>query len=301
MTRNSAGISPRCAPRRATAARRGETLARTRRGDRDRRRGPRVRAGRPRSRPARGVVHASGGARLGAHARPVRGRDDAPPVRARGRSAEPVTRRSSCSARRMAAGRRRPPRDRPARRWRRAAARRRDDRRRPRRGPAGDPPTPTQLFTRAPGAAFTAAPDPGAALEADEQLVGGDAATATARTLLAVIGGDSRPRSSRRRPPTARAAPSCAWTPTAGTASRSTRPSRSGPSRWPPPGPRERGCSRRPATASSSCAATRPRRAGLRRALRRRAPGRGFEGRGRRRLPPTRSQPPPTASGSICA
>ena len=50
---------------------------------------------------------------------------------------------------------------------------------------------PTQLFTRAPGAAFTAAPDPGAALAADEQLVGGDAATATARTLLAVIGGDS--------------------------------------------------------------------------------------------------------------
>ena len=59
-------------------ARCGETPARSLRGrDRDRRRGPRVRAGRRRSRPARGVVHPSGGARLGAHARPVRGRDDA--------------------------------------------------------------------------------------------------------------------------------------------------------------------------------------------------------------------------------
>ncbi|MDA0183651.1 hypothetical protein OJ997_25305 [Solirubrobacter phytolaccae] len=48
---------------------------------------------------------------------------------------------------------------------------------------------PTRLFTRAPGAAFTAAPDPGAELAADEQLVGGDPAAATARTLLAVIGG----------------------------------------------------------------------------------------------------------------
>ena len=35
-----------------------------------------------------------------------------------------------------------------------------------------------------------AAPDPGAALAPDEQLVGGDAAAATARTLLAVVGGD---------------------------------------------------------------------------------------------------------------
>ncbi len=43
---------------------------------------------------------------------------------------------------------------------------------------------PTRLFTRAPGAAFAAAPDPGAAVEPDEHLVGG------ARTLLAVIGGD---------------------------------------------------------------------------------------------------------------
>ncbi len=50
---------------------------------------------------------------------------------------------------------------------------------------------PTRLFTRAPGAAFTAAPDPGAALAPDEQLVGGgNAAAVTARTLLAVIGGD---------------------------------------------------------------------------------------------------------------
>jgi hypothetical protein len=44
---------------------------------------------------------------------------------------------------------------------------------------------PTRLFTRAPGAAFTGAPDPGAALAEDEQLVGG------ARTLLAVLGGDA--------------------------------------------------------------------------------------------------------------
>ena len=49
---------------------------------------------------------------------------------------------------------------------------------------------PTRLFTRAPGAAFTAAPDPGAALAPDEQLVGGGDAAATARTLLAVIGGE---------------------------------------------------------------------------------------------------------------
>lgn len=49
---------------------------------------------------------------------------------------------------------------------------------------------PTRLFTRAPGAAFGAAPDPGAALAPDEQLVGGDPAAATARTLLAVVGGD---------------------------------------------------------------------------------------------------------------
>jgi hypothetical protein len=39
---------------------------------------------------------------------------------------------------------------------------------------------PTRLFTRAPGAEFTAAPDPGAALAADEHLGG----------LLAVLGGD---------------------------------------------------------------------------------------------------------------
>lgn len=49
---------------------------------------------------------------------------------------------------------------------------------------------PTRLFTRAPGGAFTAAPDPGPALAADEQLVGGDPAAATARTLLAVVGGE---------------------------------------------------------------------------------------------------------------
>ena len=46
--------------------------------------------------------------------------------------------------------------------------------------------SPAKLFTRAPGAAFTAAPDPAAALLPDEQLVGGDASTSAARTLLAV-------------------------------------------------------------------------------------------------------------------
>ena len=55
--------------RRWLAARRG--------GDRDRRRGPRLRAGRRRSRRARALVHPSGGSRRGAHARPVRDRDDA--------------------------------------------------------------------------------------------------------------------------------------------------------------------------------------------------------------------------------
>ncbi|WP_270006397.1 hypothetical protein [Solirubrobacter deserti] len=50
---------------------------------------------------------------------------------------------------------------------------------------------PTRLFTRAPAAEFTAAPDPGGALATDEQLVGGGAAASTARTLLAVVGGDA--------------------------------------------------------------------------------------------------------------
>jgi hypothetical protein len=49
---------------------------------------------------------------------------------------------------------------------------------------------PTRLFTRAPGGAFTAAPDPGSVLAADEQLVGGNPAAASARTLLALVGGD---------------------------------------------------------------------------------------------------------------
>ena len=116
---------------------------------------------------------------------------------------------------------------------------------------------PTRLFTRAPGAAFTAAPDPGAALASDEQLVG-EAARPPARCSRSSAA-TTRPRSSRRRPPTASAARSCVWTLTAGIASRSTRRCPFIPSRWPPPAPGARGCSRRPATASSCCAATRRR------------------------------------------
>ena len=78
-----------------------------------------------RSRRARAVVHPSGGARRGAHARPVRDRDDARrPARV---GARPRRRRDGRPAaragRRLVGG---APGDRPARRRRGAAARRRD-------------------------------------------------------------------------------------------------------------------------------------------------------------------------------
>ena len=101
-----------------------------------RRRGPRLRAGRRRSRRARALVHPAGGSRRGAHARPVRDRDDAGrPARV---GARPRGRRDGRPVARP--GRRlvvRAPGGRPARRRRGAAARRRDDRRWPWRGPAG--------------------------------------------------------------------------------------------------------------------------------------------------------------------
>ena len=160
---------------------------------------------------------------------------------------------------------------------------------------------PTQLFTRAPGAAFTAAPDPGAALAADEQLVGGDAATATARTLLAVIGGDG---------PATFVAPTTAD----GTGRAVLRLDADGWHREPVDAPEP--------VRPVALAAAGPARAwmlataGDRVVLLRRDPtdprwvlasfddelsGRGREGRGRARPRPTRSRPPPTASGSICA
>ena len=191
-------------------------------GDRDRRRGARVRAGRPAlpPRPRRGPPVRRFPARRARSSRS--GSRRRRPVRARGRSAAPATRRSSCSARRAAAGRRRASATGRPVGGERAAARRRADRRRPRRGPAGRAAhagcSPARRAPRS-----RPRPTPAPRWRPDEQLVGGD----PPRRRPHAAGGHrrrpTRPRSSRRRPPTATAARSCAWTPTAGIASRSTR------------------------------------------------------------------------------
>ncbi len=254
--------------------------------------------GAPVVRPA--VVDPPGGPRRRRGRSSVRDRADAPPGRARGRSAATATRRSCCSAPRAAAGRRRRCR-RPAGRWAATAPQHAGEMTADGHGAVllADPEHPEQpatLFTRAPGAAFAAAPDPGAALAADEQLVS-DATAATARTLLAVSGADTfvAPTTADGTGRAVLRLDADGWHREAIVA----RPTPSTPSGSPPPGRAwmlatsgDQVVLLRRDPDTRDLGAGEPRRRPRSAASRRwRSP----------RRPPTRSPPRPTGSGSTCA